>query len=204
TRLALALEDVDEQRGDARGGERDQHDGAEQQFLHLSLPSPVIAPWPTDRWQCTQRTSWSPDARASCSCIRAPWQLTQASCRIRLFLSVIMMGSWKFCSVNAAEWRKPFSPLARYLRIKPCGRWQSTQVATPWWLAFCQPSYCGCMMWQLTHTFGSSLMYERPSAYRKVKPPMPARRPTSTARTIAERRMHSPRVILPAERAVPQ
>ena len=36
--------------------------------------------------------------------------------------------------------------------------------ATPWWLAFCQESYCGCMMWQFTHTFGSSLMYDKPSA----------------------------------------
>ena len=48
--------------------------------------------------------------------------------------------------------------------MKPCGRWQSTQVATVWWLAFCQESYCGCMMWQFTHAFGSSLRYDRPSA----------------------------------------
>jgi hypothetical protein len=39
------------------------------------------------------------------------------------------------------------------------------------------------MMWQFTHTFGSSLMYEKPSAYRNVKPPIPRRKPTRTAST---------------------
>ena len=48
--------------------------------------------------------------------------------------------------------------------MKSCGRWQSTQVAAVWWLAFCQASYCGCMMWQFTHAVGSVLRYERPSA----------------------------------------
>jgi hypothetical protein len=40
-------------------------------------------------------------------------------------------------------------------------------------------------MWQLTHAFGSALKYDNPSAYLKVKAPVPARRPISTANMIA-------------------
>src|SRR6185503_19543750 len=173
TRLALALEDVDQQRGDERSGRGYHQDRADQHYAgnaplvcpHRVLPSPVVAPCPTERWQCTHWTSPLPcSVRATCSCTRLPWQFRQLSWRMRLLFAVIMIGSWKSWNVKAFEWWKPFSALARYLPMKPCGRWQATQVATPWWLAFCQESYWGCMMWQFTHTLGSSLMYESPSA----------------------------------------
>ena len=49
-------------------------------------------------------------------------QLTRTICRSR---GVISMGSWKFCSVNAIEWRKPWSALAAYLARPRAGRWHS-------------------------------------------------------------------------------
>jgi hypothetical protein len=51
-----------------------------------------------------------------------------------------------------------------FLPIKSGGRWQSTHVATAWWLDFSHESYCGRMMWQFMQAFGSVLKYDRPSA----------------------------------------
>ena len=39
-----------------------------------------------------------------CSCTRSPWQCRQFSWRIRLLFALIMIGSWKFWSVNTTEW----------------------------------------------------------------------------------------------------
>lgn len=40
------------------------------------------------------------------------------------------IGSGKSWSVNATEWFQPFRAFVRYLRIRPCGVWQSLHVAT--------------------------------------------------------------------------
>ena len=67
-------------------------------------------------------------------------------------------------SVKPLEWFHPCSAFAMYLGTNSWGRWQSTQAATVWWLAFCQESYWLCMMWQLTQAAGSVLRYEVASA----------------------------------------
>ena len=106
--------------------------------------------------------------RRPCSCTRSPWQRRQLSWRIarvprldqdrlvevlereRLRVAVAVLGLGEV--------------LARRSRAAGGSRRRS---ATVWWLAFCQASYCGCMMWQFTHAFGSALKYESPSAYRR-------------------------------------
>ncbi len=77
---------------------------------------------------------------------------------------VMWMGSGKSCIVNTRLWFQPLRPFASHLDRPDGGRWQSTQVATVWWLAFCQASYCGFMMWQFTQARGSVLRYDAPSA----------------------------------------
>ena len=54
--------------------------------------------------------------------------------------------------------------LGAYLPTKPCGVWQSLQIATARWLAFSQPSYCSFMTWQLAQAAGSLVRYEPPLA----------------------------------------
>ena len=49
---------------------------------------------------------------------------------VKALNGVIWIGSWKFCSVNAALWLKPLSALTTYLSGNTCGMWQSLHVAT--------------------------------------------------------------------------
>jgi hypothetical protein len=51
--------------------------------------------------------------------------------------------------------------------------WQSLHVATAWWLPWSQPSYCGCMMWQLAQDSDRVLKYEnaRPSTSVNIDSP---------------------------------
>ncbi len=95
---------------------------------------------------------------------KSAWQRTQLTCTIRRSRGLISMGSLKFCSVNASEWRNPWSALATHFARPPCGRWQSTQTAVWRWPLLSQASYCGFMMWQLTHVRGSVERYEKPLA----------------------------------------
>src|SRR5213075_1433234 len=98
---------------------------------------------------------------------------------------VISIGSLKFCSVKAAEWRTPCSLLATHLASPACGRWHSTQVAVWRWPLLSQPSYCVFITWQFTHARGSVERYENPFAYTKVKAPTPSGMPTTQASTTA-------------------
>ena len=68
---------------------------------------------------------------------------------------MISIGSLKFCSVKAAEWRNPWSAFAIYFARPSCGRWHSTQVATCRWPLLSQASYCSFITWQFTHARGS-------------------------------------------------
>jgi hypothetical protein len=38
---------------------------------------------------------------------------------------------------------------------RACGRWQSTHLATAWWLPLTHESYSELMMWQLAQDLGS-------------------------------------------------
>src|SRR4029450_929932 len=94
------------------------------------------------------------------------------------------MGSLKFCSVNAAECRNPWSALAIHFARPACGRWHSTQVATWRWPLLSHPSYCWFMTWQFTHARGSVERYEKPLAYTNVNAPTPAGMPSRPTRRI--------------------
>src|SRR5262249_41632955 len=115
-------------------------------------PSPAVSPWPTLAWQWTHRTL----SGTSCATI-ASWQRRQFSWRIRALFSLIWIGSWESWDVEPFWGWGAFQAVARCLAKKLMGRWQSTQVALPWWLDFCQASYSRFMMWQFAQAFGSWL-----------------------------------------------
>src|SRR5262249_40649128 len=149
--LGLALEDIDEQRGDSGGGERgDQqrrdvdedaaagrcggrrHGASPCSRAVCGPPTPAGSPWPRPGWQCTEATSPRPATR---SCTSASWQRRQLCSRIAEFFGVMRIGSGKSWRVKPFEWCQPFVAFAAYLATKVVGRWQSTQVALVWWLA---------------------------------------------------------------------
>jgi hypothetical protein len=68
---------------------------------------------------------------------------------------VISIGSWKFWSVKATEWRKPWSAFAIHFSIPACGRWQSTHTATWRCPLRAHDEYCSFMTWQFTQAAGS-------------------------------------------------
>src|SRR5262245_47604532 len=103
----------------------------------------------------------------------------QLACSTAALRGLIRIGSWKSCSVKPLECQKPLRAFGSHLPRKSCGVWQSLQVATAWWLDFCQLSRWSFMTWQLAQPRGSLLKYDPPSAYQNVKLPKPAAAPAS-------------------------